>query len=166
MLLRKVRTKKNLTILCGLLIFCTAILFHVFEFSAAFAQTEPACADWDQKVVQVNDNGTPGKATCLYGTDKTTGKIVSEDKNNPATSASSIRSDALRLIQYALGFLALVGVAMIIYGGFVWITSSGNETLVTKARKILIAAAIGLLVITVAWVIVSFVVKTATDTLG
>src|SRR3989344_5982821 len=43
----------------------------------------------------------------------------------------------VRTIQWALGFLGLVAVIMIIYGGITWMTSAGNEKRVTQAKQIL-----------------------------
>ena len=64
-------------------------------------------------------------------------------------------------MQYFLSFLGIITAVMIVYGGVLWITSQGSDDKIAKSRKIIIASAIGLLLVTVAWVIVSFVVSTA-----
>jgi uncharacterized membrane protein YjfL (UPF0719 family) len=46
---------------------------------------------------------------------------------------------------------------MFIYGGFVWLTSAGNEQKVTQGRNILMWAALGLVIIFLAYAIVKFV---------
>ena len=65
----------------------------------------------------------------------------------------------MRFVTLALSFLAILGVVIIIYAGASWASSFGNEEKVTKARKMLIAAAIGLLIITIAWTITSYVIN-------
>lgn len=64
-------------------------------------------------------------------------------------------------IQWALGFLGLVAVIMIIYGGVTWMTAAGNEERVKKAKQILTYAVIGLSIVLLAWIMVTFVFTTA-----
>ena len=63
------------------------------------------------------------------------------------------------IISWVLGFLALVAVIMIIYGGFVWLTAAGNEERIASAKKIISAAIIGLVIILLAWAITWFVTQ-------
>jgi TRAP-type C4-dicarboxylate transport system permease small subunit len=58
-------------------------------------------------------------------------------------------------------FLSLLGILffiLIVYGGYLWMTSYGNETKVTKAKELIINAAIGLVIIIAAYTISSFVI--------
>lgn len=55
------------------------------------------------------------------------------------------------VINWILGILALIAVVLVIYGGFLWMTASGNPDKVDKAKKILISAVIGLVIILAAW---------------
>ena len=100
---------------------------------------------------------------CLRGTDSTRNSV---DSGNENIDAQSIRQNVVRVLQYILSFLAIIGVSMMMYGGIIWITSAGADEKVGKARKIIIAAAIGLLIIVAAWVIVSFIINTYKNTLG
>lgn len=68
-----------------------------------------------------------------------------------------IRTLIINIIRYALTFLGIVAVAIIMYGGFVWMTSNGQADRVEKAKKTLIAAVIGLIIILSAFAIVTFV---------
>ncbi|MFA5107528.1 MAG: hypothetical protein WC497_04350 [Patescibacteria group bacterium] len=80
-----------------------------------------------------------GYGTNIYGTDKPLSEQITA------------------IIQWVLGFLALVAVIMIIYGGFIWLTAAGNEERVGQAKKIISAAIIGLVIILLAWAITWFV---------
>ncbi|MFH0818518.1 MAG: pilin [Patescibacteria group bacterium] len=62
------------------------------------------------------------------------------------------------VINWILGLLALVAVIMILIGGFMWMTAGGNEEKVEKAKKLLIAAIIGLVIILAAWGISVYVI--------
>lgn len=55
------------------------------------------------------------------------------------------------IINWILGILALIAVIMILVGGFKWMTAGGNEEKVEGAKKLLIAAVIGLVIILAAW---------------
>jgi hypothetical protein len=56
-----------------------------------------------------------------------------------------------------LGVLGSVFVIIVIYAGFLWMTAGGNEEQVTKARKLMTNAVIGLIVIMMAFAITNFV---------
>jgi hypothetical protein len=68
------------------------------------------------------------------------------------------RAITVRTIQWALGFLGLVAVIMIIYGGITWMTSAGNEKRVTQAKQILTYSVIGMVIILLSWSFVTFVI--------
>jgi len=67
------------------------------------------------------------------------------------------RGVALEVISWVLGLLGLAAVIMIIYGGVIWMTAAGNEERVTKAKKILKYAVIGLVIILLSYVLVNFI---------
>jgi hypothetical protein len=79
---------------------------------------------------------------------------------NIGLTASDPRATAARLINVALGFLGIIAVVIVLYGGFMWMTAAGNEERITKAKQILTAGIIGLIIIIMAWAIASYVVGT------
>lgn len=78
-------------------------------------------------------------------------------------NTADLESTVIKIIQWVLGFLGLIAVIMILIGGFYWMTAGGNEEKVASAKKIISAAVIGLIVVLLAWAIVTFVVKTASN---
>ena len=76
---------------------------------------------------------------------------------------ADLKTTVINILNLALGLLALVAVVMIIIGGFTWLTAGGNEEKVDKAKKIISAAVIGLIVILLAWAIVIFVARTTAN---
>ena len=62
-----------------------------------------------------------------------------------------------RIINAALGLLGLVAVIIILYAGFLWMTAQGAEEKVAKAKKLLVQAVIGLLIIIMAFAIAQFI---------
>lgn len=61
------------------------------------------------------------------------------------------------LIGVFLSLLGIIFLVLIIYGGFIWMTSGGNETKVLKAKKILTNAVIGLIIVLSSYGITAFV---------
>jgi hypothetical protein len=64
-----------------------------------------------------------------------------------------------RIIRVALGFLGIVAIVVILYGGFVWMTSGGDEEKIRRAKKTLINGTIGLGLILGAFIIVQFIFR-------
>lgn len=61
------------------------------------------------------------------------------------------------LIGVFLSFLGIIFLCLVIYGGFLWMTSFGNEERVLKAKRTLSQAVIGLVIIVSAYSITLFV---------
>jgi len=76
---------------------------------------------------------------------------------------ADLESTVINIVQWLLGFLGLIAVIFILYGGFVWMTAAGNEEKVSKAKKVIGAAAVGLIIVLVAWAIVIFVIQQTVD---
>lgn len=69
----------------------------------------------------------------------------------------------VKIIRIALGFLALVFLILILYAGFSWMTSAGNSEQINKAKGIIKAALIGILIIFFAYTITYFVFNLMND---
>lgn len=66
---------------------------------------------------------------------------------------------AARIVQIFLGFLGVIAVALIVYAGFLWMTSQGNQEKIEQAKSILKNTIIGLLIVLSAFGIVSFIMS-------
>ena len=73
--------------------------------------------------------------------------------------SSDLKSTIASIINIILGFLGILAVLVILYGGFKWMTAAGNEDGVSEARGLIVNGVIGLVVIFVAWGIASFVIS-------
>lgn len=67
---------------------------------------------------------------------------------------TDVRLIAANLIQGALGLSGTIALIMFIYGGIVWMTSAGNTEAITKGKKTLVWAILGIIIIMSAFVIV------------
>ncbi len=68
------------------------------------------------------------------------------------------RDVAVDIVRYLMTFLGIIAVVVILIGGFKWMTAAGNEDQVGQAKKMIIAGAIGLVIILAAFAIVTFVI--------
>ena len=70
-----------------------------------------------------------------------------------------IRIVIARVIRYALGFLGVIAVSIIIYGGWLYMTSQGDQGQIDRAKQYIINAVIGLVIILSSFGIASFVLN-------
>jgi hypothetical protein len=69
---------------------------------------------------------------------------------------ADLQKTVLNLIRWVLGLLGLIGVVMVMYGGFTWMTAGGNEDKIEKAKKVISAAVIGMSIVIISWAIVTY----------
>ena len=70
------------------------------------------------------------------------------------------------IIYAALSLTGIIFVILIIYGGFLWMQARGNTEDVTKAKKIIESAIIGIILIGLAFAITTFVINRITEAQG
>ena len=75
-------------------------------------------------------------------------------------TGTDVKKAIINIVGFLLTFLGLIAVIIILYGGFLWMTSAGNEERVTSARSTLTAGLIGLIIILAAFAITQFVINT------
>jgi len=77
---------------------------------------------------------------------------------------SPIKAESLEvliadIVKWALGLTAVLAVAFIVYGGFLYISAAGDESQLKAGKQAIIGAVIGIIVIGLAYAIVQFVVN-------
>ncbi len=85
---------------------------------------------------------------------RTADSPICNDQNtttNPVNKRIKAAADTIAVLAGA------VAVVMIVISGFTMITSAGNAEAIANSRKRLVAAIVGLLIIALAWTIISFV---------
>lgn len=92
------------------------------------------------------------------------GKIIPPNPGNilPGRGTNdTLEGVIVGFIQLFLEIVALIAVAYIMYGGFRYITSSGDPKTAEAAKKTITNAIIGLIIIILSFIIVNVVVNTA-----
>lgn len=99
---------------------------------------------------------------------------AANDKTNDDLICDSLESEELRVaagcgtkgtvpdvlivvVNVVISLMGIVAVAVIMYGGFLLLTSTGDAAKVAKGRRVIIYAVVGLAVAILAYVIVNFV---------
>ena len=61
------------------------------------------------------------------------------------------RAMAAGIINTVLSLLGIIAVAIVLLGGFKWMTAAGNDSKVDEAKKVLGAGVVGLIIVLSAW---------------
>ncbi|MEK7183737.1 MAG: IPT/TIG domain-containing protein [Patescibacteria group bacterium] len=64
-----------------------------------------------------------------------------------------------KIIRAGLGFLGIIAIIILMYGGFLWMTAGGSEEKVSRAKRLIINATIGLIIILASVSITQFVLQ-------
>ncbi|HRH33139.1 MAG TPA: hypothetical protein PK720_03320, partial [bacterium] len=76
------------------------------------------------------------------------------------------RLTVAKVIRVGLSLLGIIAICIILYAGWIWMTASGNEEKIDKAKKILKAGLIGLVIILASFGIASFIISKLVDVTG
>ena len=74
-------------------------------------------------------------------------------------AGGDIRLIIARVIRAVLSLLGIIALSIMLYAGFLIMTSGGNEEKVAKGKKTMINAVIGLFIILASWAIVQFIIN-------
>ncbi len=74
-----------------------------------------------------------------------------------AAQDGDLKSSIITMLNYFLGFIGILLVAIIIYAGFIIIVSQGEEDELTKGRTMIVYAIIGVVIIFLSYTIVGFI---------
>ncbi|HRT11147.1 MAG TPA: hypothetical protein P5194_01210 [Patescibacteria group bacterium] len=99
----------------------------------------------------------PVRAIDVWGTG--TIDAYTNDQNGVGFSETDPRTVVARIVKIALGFLGTIAVVLIIVAGFQWMTAAGNEEKIGKAKKLMSAAVIGLVIVLMAFALSSFIIN-------
>ena len=80
--------------------------------------------------------------------------------------SEDIRVIIAKIIRIMLGFIGLIALCIVLYAGYLWMTSGGDPAKIGKAKKWLTNGVIGLLIIFSSYSIVSFILSRLLDVTG
>lgn len=94
----------------------------------------------------------------------TTGGAIDQEYNE--AGRADLKTMVGNIIQTVLGLLGTVLLLVIVYAGYSWLASGGNQEKVAIARKWITNAVIGFIIVAGAWVITSFVMQSLAGSAG
>ncbi|MFC1639110.1 pilin, partial [Patescibacteria group bacterium] len=77
-------------------------------------------------------------------------------------TTTDIRVTIIRVVNALFGLLGIIVVILILYGGFIYMTSQGDPAKIDTAKKIITNAVIGLVIILAAYAITAFIIQAIT----
>ncbi|HCA66930.1 MAG: hypothetical protein A3H61_01355 [Candidatus Jacksonbacteria bacterium RIFCSPLOWO2_02_FULL_44_20] len=107
-----------------------------------------------------NNSICEGGSVCNIPSGQSEGRCDTSPDDDTASS-SDLRDTIRRILNVILGFLGIITVVMVIYGGFMWLTAAGNDDNVAKGRHTLLWAALGAILIGIAWTVSSYILSVA-----
>ncbi|MBT4850001.1 hypothetical protein HON36_04070 [Candidatus Parcubacteria bacterium] len=85
------------------------------------------------------------------------------DLSNTNLGTRDLRDMVAGIINIFLGFLGILATVIILYGGYIWMTSGGNADKIDRAKKIIINGVIGLAIILSSYAIARFLLQEGYD---
>ena len=157
-MIQKARTYLKLAFVVLAVGFPVMLPVNSYAFITTPTTTTPAtttpvtsCSDTTQNAIATGVNAATNSTTSSCSSGTNTG------------ITSTIESVAKQVTNDLSIIVGIVAVIMIIYGGFKYITSGGESGGVESAKKTLIMAIIGLLIVALAQVIVHFVLTESSN---
>lgn len=95
--------------------------------------------------------------TFAYKTIDSSNTFLNNTVEPTGLSTDNIQTSTGKFIQAALLLVGTVFLALMIYGGFTWMTARGEEDKITKAKETIIAASIGIGIILAAYAATAFI---------
>lgn len=85
------------------------------------------------------------------------------ERHAPANVQTDLIQVMMNITNYILGVVSMIAVLMIVYSGLMYLTSGGNDDAVENAKRTLSNAIIGLIIVGLAYAIVTVVVFVITS---
>lgn len=101
----------------------------------------------------------PALAVDIWSDPFSQSSVGFESFNDIELGKKDPRAIIANVVQVGLGFLGVLAVVLLIYGGFLWMTANGDAAKVETAKKIIRNAVIGLLIILAAFAIAIYVTR-------
>lgn len=91
------------------------------------------------------------------------GKNLTDAATEAQYNTTDVQTIVAIVIRSILGLLGVIFLVLMIYGGFLWMTAKGNEQQVEKAKNLITAAIIGVIIVLSSYAISVFIIKLTGD---
>lgn len=118
--------------------------------------------DIGKEIEKFFTEGTTGNSSGATSFTEFTGGLEpppTEGYSPGLVQATSAREYILNVTNFALGFLGLIAIIIVIYGGFLYVTAAGKEEQAGKGKKSIMYALIGIVIILGSYALVNTILQ-------
>ena len=143
-----------------LAVFMLAGLFAGGALSSSVFAEPPKSAAGNASAGSSSSSGSGGSTgICPPGSKNPGAANIAACNIDPAHNGDDLISDTSRIINVVLGVLGVVAVAVVIYGGFLFLTAQGDPGKIKKGKDSITWGIIGLIIALLSWSIINFVLS-------
>lgn len=149
------------------LFFSLALTLFVGVIFSAPVVNAYSMGDLGEDINDLFSSGEQGLSFTQY--EGTLAELSKEGLNPTLVDSENLREFIIKIVNFALGFLGLIAVIIVIYGGVLYVTAAGEEERTQTGKKAITYAVIGLLIILGSYAFVNTIIRGATggsDTTG
>lgn len=144
-----------------LAVFMLAGLFAGGALSASVFAKTPKSAAGNSSAGAANSSGSGGSSgICPPGSKNPGAANIAACNIDPDHKGDDLISDTNKIINVVIGVLGVVAVAVVIYGGFLFLTAQGDPGKIKKGKDSITWGIIGLIIALLSWSIINFVLST------
>ena len=126
---------------------------------SVFAKT-PKSAAGGASAGSSSDSGSGGSTgICPPGSKNPGAANIAACNIDPDHKGDDLISDTNKIINVVIGVLGVVAVAVVIYGGFLFLTAQGDPGKIKKGKDSITWGIIGLVIALLSWSIINFVLS-------
>ena len=144
-----------------LAVFMLAGLFAGGALSGSVFAKTPKSAAGNANAGSSNNSGSGGSnGICPPGSKNPGAANIAACNIDPDHKTDDLISDTNKIINVVIGVLGVVAVAVVIYGGFLFLTAQGDPGKIKKGKDSITWGIIGLVIALLSWSIINFVLST------
>ena len=144
-----------------LAVFMLAGLFAGGALSGSVLAKTPKSAAGEASAGSSSGSGSGGSnGICPPGSKNMGATNIAACNIDPAHNGDDLINDMNKIINVVIGVLGVVAVAVVIYGGFLFLTAQGDPGKIKKGKDSITWGIIGLIIALLSWSIINFVLST------
>lgn len=144
-----------------LAVFILAGLFAGGALSGSVFAKPPKSAAGNSSAGAANSSGSGGSSgICPPGSKNPGAANIAACNIDPDHKGDDLINDTNKIINVVIGVLGVVAVAVVIYGGFLFLTAQGDPGKIKKGKDSITWGIIGLVIALLSWSIINFVLST------
>ncbi|MBF1035447.1 MAG: hypothetical protein HXL12_02000 [Candidatus Nanosynbacter sp.] len=105
------------------------------------------------------DSSSGSSGICPPGSKNQGATNIAACNIDPAHNGDDLINDTNKIINVVIGVLGVVAVAVVIYGGFLFLTAQGDPGKIKKGKDSITWGIIGLIIALLSWSIINFVLS-------